>query len=65
MGAFNTSQLMLPPPPKLRTSARADAQYETFARPKETPMDLQGRPMVASATEGLKNTVIRDEEKRQ
>ena len=36
-------------------------QYEPFARPKETPMDLQGRPMVASATEGMKNVVIRDE----
>mmetsp|Transcript_18932 Transcript_18932/g.59257 ORF Transcript_18932/g.59257 Transcript_18932/m.59257 type:complete len:225 (-) Transcript_18932:126-800(-) len=35
--------------------------FETRALPKETPIDLGGRPMVASATEGKKNTVIRDE----
>ena len=28
----------------------APVKYETFARPKETPIDLGGRPMVASAT---------------
>lgn len=39
----------------------APVQYEKFARPKETPMDLAGRPMVASATEGMKNVIIRDE----
>ena len=27
----------------------APVKYETFARPKETPIDLGGRPMVASA----------------
>jgi len=42
----------------------APVKYETFARPKETPMDLAGRPMVASASEGMKNVVIRDEENR-
>ena len=29
----------------------APVKYETFARPKETPIDLQGRPMVAPATD--------------
>jgi len=36
-------------------------QFEKFARPKETPMDLSGRPMVAPPTEAMANTVIRDE----
>ena len=29
----------------------APVKYEAFARPKETPIDLQGRPMVAPATD--------------
>jgi len=48
---------------KEKETTIAPVKYETFARPKETPMDLQGRPMVASATDGMKNTVIRDEAK--
>jgi len=37
-------------------------QFEKFARPKETPMDLGGRPMVAPPTAAKANTVVRDEE---
>uniref|UniRef100_A0A7S4BJE2 ADF-H domain-containing protein n=1 Tax=Chrysotila carterae TaxID=13221 RepID=A0A7S4BJE2_CHRCT len=32
--------------------------YETFARPKETPVDLGGRPMVAAASAAKANTVM-------
>jgi len=33
-------------------------KYETFERPKETPVDLAGRPMVAAATAAKANTVM-------
>ena len=38
-------------------------KYETFARPKETPVDFAGRPMVAPPSQAKANTVMRDEEK--
>mmetsp|Transcript_10300 Transcript_10300/g.23851 ORF Transcript_10300/g.23851 Transcript_10300/m.23851 type:complete len:221 (-) Transcript_10300:60-722(-) len=33
-------------------------QYESFERPKETPVDLGGRPMVAAASAAKSNTVM-------